>query len=323
MNGYSRVVTLITNLLQKDQRFDWSSDCQVAFDELKSLFTTAPILRHFDPDLPIRLHTDASGFAVSGILSKLHDASWHPIAYYSRKSSPAECNYDVPNREMLAVVDSMRHWRHYLEGSRHVVRVLSNHKNLEPFMTTQVLNHRQARWAELLTSYDFVLVHIHGIHNPADGPSHRLDYAHNVLVPSGSLIPSNALRLFPYRLPSPINISNVLFVNLVGVHACLASEPDLRERILCLLHSDTSVQRYRVHPKFPWSMYDGLLLHQGLIYIPEPLAWMLFANIMTDLYLSTLVSSEPVNLSCVITGFLVCKDKLSLNTSILVIYVKL
>jgi hypothetical protein len=83
----------------------------------------------------------------------------------------------------------MRHWRHYLEGSRHPVQVLSDHKNLEPFMTTKVLNRRQARWAELLASYDFVLVHIRGVANPADGPSRRPDYAQNVPLPSGSLIP--------------------------------------------------------------------------------------------------------------------------------------
>jgi Integrase zinc binding domain len=138
-------------------------------------------------------------------------------------------------------------------------------------MTTKVLNRRQARWAELLASYDFVLVHIRGIHNPADGPSRRPDYAQNVPIPSGSLIPPNALRLLPHRHPSPIHVSNVLFVNLVGVHTGLAPEPDLRERILRLLPADTGVQRYCENPTFPWSMQDGLLLHHGLLYIPEPL----------------------------------------------------
>jgi len=117
IQGFSRVVAPITSLLQKGQRFDWSNICQKALDELKSRFTSAPILKHFDPDLPIRIHTDASGFAVSGIISQLHNPLWHPVAFYSRKLSPAECNYDVPDREMLAIVESMRHWRHYLEGA--------------------------------------------------------------------------------------------------------------------------------------------------------------------------------------------------------------
>ena len=177
IEGYSRVVSCITSLLRKGQHFHWSSKCQAAFEELKRRFTFAPVLKHFDPDLPIRIHTDASGFAVSGIVSQLHDSTWHPVAFYSRKCSAAECNYDVPDCEMLAVFESMRHWRHYLEGSHHPVQVFSDHKNLEPFISTKVLNRRQARWAELLAGYDFVLVHLPGVKNPADGPSRRPDYA--------------------------------------------------------------------------------------------------------------------------------------------------
>ena len=145
IDGYSRIVTPITSLLKKGQQFIWSSAAQSAFDDLKLRFTSAPVLKHFDPDRPIRIHTDASGFAISGIVSQLHDSHWHPVAFYSRKCTPAELNYDTPDREMLAIVDSMRHWRHYLEGSRHPIQVFSDHKNLTSFMTTKVLNRRQAR----------------------------------------------------------------------------------------------------------------------------------------------------------------------------------
>jgi len=107
IDGFSRVVSSITILLQKGQRFHWSRQAQSAFDELKRRFTTAPILKHFDPDLPIHLHTDASGFAISGVVSQLHDPHWYSVAFYSRKCTPAECNYDIHNRELLAVVESM------------------------------------------------------------------------------------------------------------------------------------------------------------------------------------------------------------------------
>src|SRR5437762_10473422 len=80
---------------------------------------------------------------------------------------------------MLAIVSSMKHWRHYLESSRHPVKVLTDHKNLEIFMSTKILNRRQARWAELLAEYDFMFEHIPGKTNPADGPSRRPDYAEN------------------------------------------------------------------------------------------------------------------------------------------------
>jgi hypothetical protein len=278
VDGYSRVVSPITSLLCKGQKFNWSSACQSAFEELKHRFTSAPILKHFDPDLPIRIHTDASGFAISAIISQLHNSHWHPVAFYSRKCIPAECNYDVPDREMLAVVESMRHWRHYLEGARHPIQVLSDHKNLTSFMSTKVLNRRQARWAELLANYDFVLIHTPGIKNPADGPSRRPDYAHDISVPTGSLIPARALRLLPTPSKfSPENhpfVSNALFASLVGVNTALAPEPDLRDRILQLLPTDVDAQRRRElvsDPTTPWSWQNGLLFYKNLVYIPEPL----------------------------------------------------
>ena len=70
-------------------------------------------------------------------------------------------------------------------------------------MTTKLLNRRQARWAEVLSGYDFVLDHILGSKNPADGPSRRPDYAENVELPSGALIPQSALRLLPQYQPHP------------------------------------------------------------------------------------------------------------------------
>jgi len=132
------------------------------FDMLKKLFTSAPILRHFDPELPITLHTDASGAAVSGILSQPHDGVLHPVAFWLRKCDDAECNYDVHDREMLAIVKSMGHWRHYLEGAKFPIEVFSDHKNLELFMLTKILNRRQAHWAEDLARFDFILSHIKG-----------------------------------------------------------------------------------------------------------------------------------------------------------------
>src|SRR5205814_6131516 len=105
------------------------------------------------------------------------------------------------------------HWRHYLEGSKYPVNVRSDHKNLERFMTTKILNRRQARWAEILSGYDFVLDHITGSKNPADGPSPCPDYAENVDLPSGTLIPQSALRFISSHLlpssagPAPGNSS--------------------------------------------------------------------------------------------------------------------
>jgi hypothetical protein len=267
IRGYSRITAPITSLLRKNERFEWSSQAQEAFDELKHQFTSAPVLRHFDPDLPIRLHTDASGFAISGILSQLHsDCQWHPVAFFSRKCIPAECNYGIPDLEMLAIVESMRHWRHYLEGSHHPIQVLSDHKNLTTFMSTKVLNRRQARWAELLADYDFVLIPIPGKKNPADGPSRRPDYAVDNPLPMGSLLPPHALRL----LPSHDSNLNALLCNLTGMHAGVV--PESLHQFLAAYPLDVVAQQHLPIPSPPWSCdSNGLLLHKGLIYVPESL----------------------------------------------------
>jgi len=114
----------LINLLKtkNNPKFWWESDQQSAFDNLKMRFSTAPILCHFNPKLSIRLHPNASNFAISGILSWLYnDQQWHPITYWSQKYSAAEINYDIYDKELLTIVDYIKHWRYYLEGSKRPV----------------------------------------------------------------------------------------------------------------------------------------------------------------------------------------------------------
>jgi len=101
-----------------------------AFLELLSAFEGAPLLRYFNPELPLRLETDASKWALSGILSQLFEGRWHPIAFYSRQFKGPELNYGTPDQEMLAIVEAFKHWRHYLEGSKHPIEVLTDYHNL-------------------------------------------------------------------------------------------------------------------------------------------------------------------------------------------------
>jgi hypothetical protein len=70
----------------------------------------------------------------------------HPVAFYSRKFNPAELNYEIYDKEMLAIVDCLTTWRHYLQGTGHQIRVITDHKNLLWFTETKMYNRRQARW---------------------------------------------------------------------------------------------------------------------------------------------------------------------------------
>jgi hypothetical protein len=99
------------NHLMAKTKFAWNKEAQESFETLKTAFTTAPILRHFDPTKPVILEADASGLALGGIVSQRDkDGCLHPIAYYSRKFTPAELNYEVYDREMLAIVQTMEHY---------------------------------------------------------------------------------------------------------------------------------------------------------------------------------------------------------------------
>jgi hypothetical protein len=116
-----------------------------SFEKLRHCFTTAPILTYFDPNHKCIVEMDTSDFALSSTLSQIaEDKKLHPNAFHSRKFSPAEINYKIHNKELLAIVDSFKVWQRYMEGSLHTVQVFMDHKNLEYFMTTKVLNRRQA-----------------------------------------------------------------------------------------------------------------------------------------------------------------------------------
>jgi hypothetical protein len=112
------------------------------------------------------VETDTSDFALGGTLSQVsNDKKLHPIAFYSRKFSPAEINYEIHDKELLAIVNCFKAWRRYLEGSLHMVQVFSDYKNLEYFMTTKVLNRRQACWAQELVGMDFKIFYRKGTSN--------------------------------------------------------------------------------------------------------------------------------------------------------------
>ena len=149
-------------------------DAREAFNQLRQAFTEAPILRQFDPECHIRIETDASGYAMGGVLSQLtsdyltsNQGQWHSVAYFSRKMIPVETRYETHNGELLAIVEAFKTWRHYLEGCKHEVLVLTDHNNLRRFMDTKSLSSRQVRWAQELSRYHFRIDYRQGKANGA------------------------------------------------------------------------------------------------------------------------------------------------------------
>ena len=132
-----------------------------AFEDLKIAFTTAPVLAHYDPALETWVETDSSDFVSAGVLSQMHDGVLKPVAYFSKKMTPAECNYMIYDKELLAIVKSFEVWRPEVASATpdKPVKVYTDHKNLEHFMTTKQLNRRQARWAEFLSEFNFKIMY--------------------------------------------------------------------------------------------------------------------------------------------------------------------
>jgi hypothetical protein len=104
------------------------------------------------------VETDASDGVLGGVLLQLQPSGeWHPVAYYSKMMIPAEINYPIHDKDMLAIIRALEAWRPELEGSMTRIRIVSDHKALEYFMTRKALSGRQARWAETLSRFNFML----------------------------------------------------------------------------------------------------------------------------------------------------------------------
>ena len=155
--SFATISAPLVRLTRKEVQFDWTDDCQQAFTELKELFINAPILAHFEEDRDTVVETDASGWAVGAVLSQRQDnGDLAPCAYLSRKLSPAEVNYEIHDKELLAVVRALQEWRPDLKMVPKFT-IVTDHKNLRYFRKAQHLNERQMRWAGLLSEFDFDL----------------------------------------------------------------------------------------------------------------------------------------------------------------------
>ncbi|KAK3531146.1 hypothetical protein QTP70_013246 [Hemibagrus guttatus] len=202
IQNYSSIANPLTSLLRnKPKSLAWSPATEEAFNTLEKAFTTAPLLVHPDPDKPFIVEVDASTTGVGVVLSEQqgNPSQLHPCAFFSRKLNPAERNYDIGNRELLAVKLALEEWRHWLEGAKHLFLVLTDHKNLEYLQAAKRLNPRQARWALFFTRFDFTISYRPGSKNTrADALSRMFAPEESPETPE----PISGLRK-PFRLPMP------------------------------------------------------------------------------------------------------------------------
>jgi hypothetical protein len=174
IRNYSDMVMPLTRLTHKEQEFEWTQETEDAFEKLKKIFISAPTLIQFNPDRETILETDSSGWCVGGMLMQVcDDNAIRPCAFFSKKNNPAECNYEVYDKEMLAIVRCLEEWDSELR-SVHQFEVRTDHKNLEYFMTARKLTERQMRWSLILSRFNFTISYIPGKQNErADALSRR------------------------------------------------------------------------------------------------------------------------------------------------------
>ena len=159
-------------MTEKNYKFNWTKECVEAFEKLKQIFTTAPILAHPDFSKPFILETNASDLAIGSVLSQNIDYKERVLAYASRTISKAERKYCVTRKELLALVYFVKYFRHYLYGREFTVR--TDHGSLRWLMNFKNAEGQVARWLEVLSTYTFTVEHRSGrLHVNADSLSRK------------------------------------------------------------------------------------------------------------------------------------------------------
>jgi len=172
VKDYSHIARPLFNLTKKETPWNWTTECNTAFETLQQTMITSPVLMLLDYEKPFTLITDASDYATGAILEQ-RDALGrsHPITYFSKSLQPAEQNYEIHDKELLAIIHALKHFRHYIQGSPHMTTILSDHANLKYFTTKQTLTCRQVRWALFLSEYNYMIIPTLGKQNTADALS--------------------------------------------------------------------------------------------------------------------------------------------------------
>src|SRR5487761_1072742 len=186
IQDYSSIARPLLDLTQKATPWHWEKRQQDAFETLRNQMCNKPVLRQPDFTKKFTVHTDASAYGVGAILLQEGEPNTtspskprlHPIAYYSATFTSTERNYDIYERELLAIIKAITHWRPYLIWTQEPFTIVTDHANLLYWKSPRKLNRRTARWHAELQDYHFILQHTPGsVHTAADALSRPLGAA--------------------------------------------------------------------------------------------------------------------------------------------------
>ena len=264
IQNYSHITRPLFALSKKDVPFIWTSDQESAFCALIHAFTTAPIIILPDSKLPFRLITNASDYALSAILEQSNALNrWHTVAFYSKSMIDAELNYDIHNKELLAIVKSLEHWQHYLEGHPQIFEIWIDHNNLAYFHTKQKLSQWQACWSLFLSQFNFTIIHKPGAFNKADALSRRPDHKEGMLPLEESRVLLNS-KFFSVHATWPTPIDNTSIQQ--WIKSAQTYDSEVNNALETILHSGP---RSLIKGLENWNLEEGIILYRGHIYVPK------------------------------------------------------
>ncbi|XP_073500291.1 uncharacterized protein [Phyllobates terribilis] len=273
IKNFSSIVKPLTDLTRKGaDAVQWSSEAIEAFVYLKERFTSAPILMQPDVTRPFLVEVDASSVGVGAVLSQDNGDGLHPCAFFSKKFSETELNYDIGNRELLAIKLAFEHWRHFLEGAEFPVQVLTDHKNLIYLDAAKRLNARQARWALFFSRFNFSVTYIPGTKNvKADALSRSFSPIDGGLRPCLDFREINKITV---RNPYPLPLIPDLFNQLLG--AKWFSKIDLKGAYNLLRMKEGD--EWKTAFNTPVGHFENLVMPFGLTNAPA-----FFQNLINDI----------------------------------------
>ncbi|CUA73040.1 Transposon Tf2-7 polyprotein [Rhizoctonia solani] len=247
IEDFNEIARPLYNLIGKNYAWRWTEIEEKAFNDLKQALVNAPCLMQPDVSKEFLLECDASDFATGAVLNQIgSDEKMHPVAFLSKTLSPAERNYNIYDKELLAVIRALKEWRHLLEGSAIPIKILTDHKNLETFSKKKELNRRQMRWMGILADYNYRIVYRKGVENKkADILSRRDELREQAALEGGE---------------TPVLIDPSFFISAI------LTDVELKDLIRDALPDDKSIQKIlkSLEEEIPvkgWQLDSGLLYY--------------------------------------------------------------
>ncbi|GAU45349.1 hypothetical protein TSUD_84720 [Trifolium subterraneum] len=257
VKDYGKIAKPLTGLTKKDN-FVWGNEAREAFEKLKLIMISAPVLTLPNFDIPFEVECDAAGRGIGAVLMQ----NKHPIAYFSKALSAGNLSKSVYEKELMALVLSIQHWRHYLLGKSFVV--YTDHKSLKHFLQQKISSPNQQCWLAKLLGYQFEVHYKPGPENKAANALSRCHGDMNVLDCSDE-------KLGGQQVFQRTSQDAGLEMN------ALVSSPQWLEgqKLLNEISQDVQIQKLiseltdKPDSRPGYTVQQGILLYHGRLVIPE------------------------------------------------------